>query len=51
MNKAHLLGVKQWEIIADRLSKAGWSLGWIAAIDFPGGMLGLLTRIAVTERI
>jgi hypothetical protein len=28
--------VKYWEIIADRLSKAGWSLGWVSAIDFGG---------------
>jgi hypothetical protein len=28
--------VKYWEIIADRLSKAGWSLGWISAIDSYG---------------
>jgi hypothetical protein len=25
--------VKYWEIIADRLHKAGWSLGWVSAID------------------
>jgi hypothetical protein len=25
--------VKHWEIIADRLSKAGWSLGWVSAVD------------------
>jgi hypothetical protein len=24
--------VKYWEIIADRLSKAGWSLGWVSAV-------------------
>jgi hypothetical protein len=28
--------VKCWEIIADNLSKAGWSLGWISAIDSEG---------------
>jgi hypothetical protein len=28
--------VKDWEIIADRLSKAGWSLGWVSAIDSEG---------------
>jgi len=28
--------VKQWEIIADNLSKAGWSLGWISALDIEG---------------
>jgi hypothetical protein len=24
---------KHWEIIADNLHKAGWSLGWVSAID------------------
>ena len=28
--------VKYWEIIADNLSKAGWSLGWVSAIDSSG---------------
>jgi hypothetical protein len=28
--------VKYWEIIGDRLSKAGWSLGWVSAIDSEG---------------
>ena len=28
--------VKQWEIIADNLSKAGWSLGWVSAFDLEG---------------
>jgi hypothetical protein len=28
--------MKQWEIIADRLSKAGWSLGWVSPIDSEG---------------
>jgi len=28
--------VKYWEIIADNLSKAGWSLGWVSAIDSHG---------------
>jgi len=25
--------VKYWGIIADNLSKAGWSLGWVSAVD------------------
>ena len=25
--------VKSWEIIADNLKKAGWSLGWVSALD------------------
>jgi len=28
--------MRYWEIIADRLSKAGWSLGWVSAIDCEG---------------
>ena len=28
--------MKEWEIIADRLSAAGWSLGWVSAIDSNG---------------
>ena len=28
--------MKYWEIIADRLNKAGWSLGWVSAIDSQG---------------
>ena len=28
--------VKQWEIIADNLKKAGWSLGYVLAIDSNG---------------
>ena len=25
--------MKEWEIIAERLSKAGWCLGWVSAVD------------------
>ena len=28
--------MKSWEIIADNLSKAGWSLGWVSAVDSNG---------------
>jgi hypothetical protein len=28
--------VKYWEIIADNLSKDGWSWGWVSAIDSNG---------------
>jgi hypothetical protein len=38
------------EIIADRLSKAGWSWGCVAALDV-NGQTGLLTRIAATESV
>jgi hypothetical protein len=25
--------MKYWEIIANNLKKAGWSLGWVSAVD------------------
>jgi hypothetical protein len=28
--------MKSWEIIADNLSEAGWSLGYVSAIDSDG---------------
>jgi hypothetical protein len=31
--------MKYWEIIADRLSKAGWSLGWVSAVDSQAGTI------------
>jgi hypothetical protein len=32
----HGFGVKYWEIIADNLSKAGWSWGCVSAVDSQG---------------
>ena len=43
--------MKYWEIIAENLSKAGWSLGWVSAIDSEGKRSGSLTRIAATESV
>jgi hypothetical protein len=31
--------MKNWEIIADNLSKAGWSWGCVAALDRDGGTI------------
>ena len=28
--------MKEWEIIADNLHDAGWSLGWVSALDVQG---------------
>ena len=28
--------MKYWEISADNLKKAGWSLGWVSALDLEG---------------
>src|SRR6516162_7901703 len=38
--------MKYWEIIADNLSKAGFSLGWVSALDVEGRTSGLWTRTA-----
>jgi hypothetical protein len=42
--------VKYWEIIADNLSKAGWSLGYVLALDFNGERSGLLTRTGMGKK-
>ena len=34
--------VKYWEIIADNLSKAGFSLGWVSAVDVEGRMIWIV---------
>jgi hypothetical protein len=34
--------VRYWEIIADRLSKAGWSLGWVSAVDSEGRTIWII---------
>ena len=28
--------MKYWELIADRLHDAGWSVGWVSSIDLEG---------------
>ena len=41
---------RYWEIVADNLSKAGWSWGYVSATDSERGeQSGLLTRTAATE--
>jgi hypothetical protein len=34
--------MKHWEIIADNLSKAGWSLGWVSAVDSEGRVIWIV---------
>jgi hypothetical protein len=34
--------LEEWKIIADRLSKAGWSLGYVSAIDSQGRTIGIV---------
>jgi hypothetical protein len=33
------VGVKYWEIITDNLSKAGWSWGYVSAVDSSGRII------------
>jgi hypothetical protein len=33
--------MKYWEIIADNLKKAGWSLGYVAPVDCQGRTIGI----------
>jgi hypothetical protein len=28
--------MKGWEVVADNLKKAGWSLGWVSVVDVEG---------------
>jgi hypothetical protein len=41
--------VNYWEIIADSLSKAGWSWGCVATVDSNGRTIWMQTHIAATE--
>jgi len=38
--------VKEWEIIADNLHDAGWSLGWVSALDLEGRTIWVVDAIA-----
>jgi hypothetical protein len=34
--------MKYWEIIAANLKKAGWSLGWVSALDLEGRIIWIV---------
>jgi hypothetical protein len=36
---------KYWEIIADNLSKAGWSCGWVSAVDLDGRTIFVVNEV------
>ena len=48
--EAESAAVKQWEIIADRLRKAGWSLGWVSAIDSQGRTIWIVDAHGYAKR-
>jgi hypothetical protein len=41
LNRAFFFEMKSWEIIADNLSKAGFSWGCVSAIDSNGRTIGI----------
>jgi hypothetical protein len=43
--------MKYWEIIADNLSKAGWSWGCVSALISVGEQSGLQTHTVTTETV
>jgi hypothetical protein len=42
--------MKYWELISDKLSKAGWSLGWVSAVDSEGRTLWIVDATAMMAR-
>jgi hypothetical protein len=42
--------MKYWEIIADNLKKAGWSLGWVSAIDTEARTIWIVDRHGYGKR-
>jgi hypothetical protein len=43
--------MKYWEIIANRLSKAGRSLGWVSAIDSQGRTIWIVDAHGYGKRL
>jgi len=43
--------MKDWEIIADSLSKAGWSLGWVSAVDSEGRTIWIVDAHGYGKRV
>ena len=42
--------MKHWEIIADNLSKAGFSLGWVSALDLEGRTIWIVDAYGYGKR-
>jgi hypothetical protein len=40
--KARCVPMKDWEIIADNLNKAGFILGWVSALDLAGRTIRII---------
>jgi hypothetical protein len=42
--------VKYWEIIADNAEKAGWSLGWVSALNLEGRTIWIVDAHGYSKR-
>jgi hypothetical protein len=42
--------MKDWEIIADNLHDAGWSLGWVATVDREGRTIWIVDAHGYGQR-
>jgi hypothetical protein len=42
--------MKCWEIIADNLHYAGWSLGWVSALDLEGRTIWIVEALGYGKR-
>ena len=42
--------MKNWEIIADNLSQAGWRLGWVSAVDSEGRTIWIVDALYVGSK-
>ena len=42
--------MKYWEIIADNLHDAGWSLGWVSAFDVEGRTIRIVDAHGYRKR-
>jgi hypothetical protein len=45
-----LAAMKDWEIIADNIHKAGWSLGWVSALDLEGRTIWIVDAHSYGKR-
>ena len=49
--EARCIPVKYWEVIADNLHKAGWSLGWVSALNVQGRTIWILEADGYGKRL
>ena len=43
--------MKYWKIIADNISKAGFSLGWVSAVDLEGRTIWIVDARGYGKRL